>query len=419
MLDRSLKGIRPILVRNIDVKRNSLAIAWLFIQHSCYETMSTMKREAYPAARTISPKLQAYFARHAADVRYHSRTHATVPDAETIEAVIDAAFWASLRREEGYTPKISLAFLSPDETTHPLRFARPLALHPATLTRVAPAVERPGIHLGVWRGQEELSVWGTTRAIPGLCFVLEVAAPGLLVVKHHSGEESGKFVNVAVLEGDQIKWVDAHAAEVPDCPDLMSSLLGFGSPASWVHSVNVLVQLAVSMRAHSHGGLLLVVPAGTESWRESIVAPVPYAVSPPFSQLAHLSREVPAEASRAVWQETVSRTVDAIAGLTAVDGAVVMTDQYELLGFGAKIKRRKGWSSVEQVAVTEPIEGGAAVLAHPEELGGTRHQSAAQFVHDQRDAVALVASQDGRFTIFEWSSVDAMVHAHRIEALLL
>jgi hypothetical protein len=59
------------------------------------------------------------------------------------------------------------------------------------------------------------------------------------------------------------------------------------------------------------------------------------------------------------------------------------------------------------------------MLAHPEELGGTRHQSAAQFVQDQRDSVALVASQDGRFTIFEWSPTEEMVHAHRMEALLL
>jgi hypothetical protein len=378
-----------------------------------------MKRVAYPAARSISPKLQAYFARHAADVRYRDKGRATVPDAETIEAVIDAAFWASLRREEGYTPRISLAFLSREETAHPLIFERPLPLHPATLTRVAPAVERPGIHLCVWRDQDEVSVWGTTRAIPSLCFVLEVAAPGLLVIKHHSGEESGKFVNVAVLEGDQIKLIDEHAADLPDCPELMTSLLGFDSPVSWVNSVNVLVQLAVSMRAHGRGGLLLVVPVATGSWRESIVQPMPYAVSPPFSQLTQLSREVPAKTSRLVWQEAVSRTVEVIAGLTAVDGAVVLTDQHELLGFGAKIMRRKGWGRVERVSVTEPIEGGAAVLVHPEQLGGTRHQSAVQFVHDQRDAVALVASQDGHFTVFEWSQTAAMVNAHRIEALLL
>ena len=67
--------------------------------------------------------------------------------------------------------------------------------------------------------------------------------------------------------------------------------------------------------------------------------------------------------------------------------------------------------------MTEPIEGGEATLVHPEKLGGTRHLSAAQFVQDQQDCAALVASQDGRFTVFEWSPCENMVHAHRIEAL--
>jgi hypothetical protein len=252
-----------------------------------------------------------------------------------------------------------------------------------------------------------------------LCFVLEVAAPGLLVVKHHRGEESRKFVNVAVLEGDQIKVVDERALSQPDCPALLTSLLGFDSPASWVSSVNALVQLAVSMRAHGRGGSLLVVPAGTESWRESIVEPMPYAISPPFSELAHLSRKAPAQTQRHSSQNALGPTVAAIAGLTAVDGAVVLTDRYELLGFGAKIARRKGWPQVERVTLTEPIEGATPALVHPEQLGGTRHLSAAQFIQDQRDAVALVASQDGRFTIFEWSSCESMVHAHRVDVLLL
>ena len=379
-----------------------------------------MKREAYAAARTISPRLHAYFARHRAEAIRRGQEHlASLPDAETIEAVIDAAFWASLRREEVYAPKISLAFLSPQESLHPLILERPLLLGPEALTRVSPAVERPGVHLGVWRDRDELCVWGTTRTIPVLCFVLEVAAPGLLVVKHHSGEESRKFVNVAVLEGDQIKVVDVRATHQPGCPALLTSLLGFDSPASWVRSVNAMVQLSVSMRAHGRGGSLLVVPAGSESWQESIVQPIPYAVSPPFFELAQLSQEAPNETERRVRRETLGPTVAAIAGLTAVDGAVVLTDRYELLGFGAKIARRKGWPQVEQVTLTEPIEGARPVLVHPEELGGTRHLSAAQFVQDQRDAVALVASQDGRFTVFEWSPGEQMAHAHRLDVLLL
>jgi DNA integrity scanning protein DisA with diadenylate cyclase activity len=59
------------------------------------------------------------------------------------------------------------------------------------------------------------------------------------------------------------------------------------------------------------------------------------------------------------------------------------------------------------------------MIAEPAQLGGTRHLSAAQFVHDQHDAIALVASQDGQFTVFAWSSSDERLHAHRIDALLL
>jgi hypothetical protein len=374
-----------------------------------------MKREAYAAARTVSPKLHAYFARHREQAIRRDLKHlAPLPDAETMEAVIDAAFWASLRREEGYSPRISLAFLSREQAGHPLILERPLRLSPGALTRVSPAVERPGVHLGVWRDQDGLCIWGTTRTIPILCFVLEVAAPGLLVVKHHSGEEARKFVNVAVLEGDQIRVLDEQASSRPDCPALLTSLLGFDSPAAWVQSVNTMVQLAVSMREHGRGGSLLVVPAEAEAWRESIVQPMPYAVSPLFRELADLSRQqAPDQAER------LGPTIAAVAGLTAVDGAVVLTNHYEILGFGAKIARRKGWPQVDQVTLTEPVEHDKPILVHPEQLGGTRHLSAAQFIQDQRDAVALVASQDGRFTIFEWSPCENMVHAHRLDVLLL
>jgi hypothetical protein len=382
-----------------------------------------MTGPAYPAARIVAPKVQAHFALHEAEARRRGRPLlATSPDAETIEALIDTAFWASLRREETYIPKISLAFLPPDASPHPMLLERRLPLEAGALVKIAPAVERSAIHLGVSHGPSGLSVWGTVRDIPYLCLVVEVAAPGLLVVKHHRGEDNGKFVNVAVIEGDQIKIVDERASSLPDCPPLLTSLLGFDSPASWssgIDAVNILVQLAVSMRLHGRGGLLLVVPSGSDAWQESIVRPIPYPVVPAFSELSELTREGQAARGKRAWQDAVNRAVEAIAGLTAVDGAMVLSNDYSLLAFGAKIIRRKGSSQVEQVTVTEPVEGNVAATVHPTQLGGTRHLSAAQFVHDQRDAVALVASQDGRFTVFAWSPCESMVHAHRVETLLL
>jgi hypothetical protein len=379
-----------------------------------------MTGPAYPAARAVAATVQAHFDRHLAAARQDGEPEvAPQPDALSIEAIIDATFWASLRREEGFSPKISLAFLPPEQAGESLRFERLLPLTPAALSRLAPAVERPGIHLGVWRQDDKLSVWGTTRTIPRFCFVLEVIEPGLLVIKYRREQEPGKFVNVVVLKGDQIKEVDEEGTSLPDCPALLTSLLGFGSPAPRDDSAKVLVQLSVSMRAHGRGGSLLVVPHGSQSWRESIVWPVPYAVAPPFSELADLMRRAQEERGERLWQEALFDSVEAIAGMTAVDGATVIDDQYELLAFGAKIGRRDGGAQVEQVILTEPIVGDAASVVYPVQLGGTRHLSAAQFVQDQRDSVALIASQDGRFTVFAWSPCEEMVHAHRVETLLL
>jgi hypothetical protein len=360
--------------------------------------------------------MEAYFRRHFAGAEAPG---AIAPDAVAIERMVDAAFWASLRHEEGYVPRISLAFLRPDETVSPLMFERPLHLNPPTLAKLGPAVERPGIHLGIARDGDDLRIWGTTRTIPTSTFVLEVIDPGLLVVKHRRGE-SGKFINVLVLEGDQIKIVDERASTtLPDCPAVLTSLLGFHTPGDRDDDVNVLVELAVSMRAHKRGGSLLVVPDGSERWRESIVLPIAYAAAPPFAELANVMREPVSRRQERTWRDALDQAIQVIAGLTAVDGATLITDEYELLAFGAKIGRRDGSARVQEVIVTEPIEGSAAMTVHPAELGGTRHLSAAQFVQDQQNALALVASQDGRFTIFSWSQCENMVHAHRVESLLL
>ena len=375
-----------------------------------------MSPPLYPAAQTHAARLADHFVRHTRAAEHAVPACAIPPDVEAIATLVDAAFWASLQREEGYTPEISLAFLPPGRAVDPLLLKEPLPLGPRALARLSPAVERPGIHLGVWRERGELVVWGTTRAIPSYCFVVEVLGPGLLVVKHRIREDSAKFRNVAVFEGDQVKILSRTTAYGSDPPDLLRSLIASESSGATDDPDDVLLRLAVSMRAHKRGGTLLVVPEGTQGWRDSIVRPITYAVEPPFTELAGLVRE---KAQDGKWHGAVSRVVEAVAGLTAVDGATLITDSYELLAFGVKIFRPDGRPRVEQVVVTEPVEGGTAVVMAPVQLGGTRHISAAQFAQDQQDGIALVASQDGHFTVFVWSPREGMVHAHRVEALLL
>lgn len=374
----------------------------------------------YKAARAVAGLVASHFERHhIAVTKYYEQELAPRPDAATIESIIDTTFWASLRREEGRSPKVSIAYLPPEAAEHPLVFAETLALNAITLTKLAPAVERSGIHLGVWIKNGELRIWGTTRVIPGLCFVLEVIEPGMLVVKHRRVEGFGKFVNVAVLKGDQVKIVNEESRKVRDCPSLINSLMGFASSKLWSDYPNLLVQLAASMRNHERGGILLVVPKGGDQWRQSIIHPITYHVRPAFSELAELHRRYVEDPNPITWQNQFSSAVHNMAGLTAVDGATIINDSYELLAFGAKIGRAPGGQPVEEMLITEPVIGNVGMVVHPVQNGGTRHLSAAQFVYDQRDAIALVASQDGRFTIFSWSGCENMVQAHRVDALLL
>jgi len=384
------------------------------------QTESIPSYPTYKAARKVSAAIEGHFVQQltAAALR-GEKNLAPEPSRQTIETIIDTAFWASLRKEEGHSPKISLAFLPPEAASRPLLFEYPLALTAEILNKLSPAVERPGIHLGVWQHEGELYIWGTTQDIPGFCFVLEVVEPGLLVIKHRRVDGFGKFVNVAVLQGDSIKIVDEQSLSLPDCPQMLNAMLGFANTASWNTAVNLHVQLAVSMRAQKRGGTLLIVPSGNEKWRDSIIQPISYPVLPAFNGLSTLMAREVSEHDLPAWQDELSEEIEGVAGLTAVDGATIINDKHELLAFGAKITRSPGRESVKKIMLTEPILDFKPLIIPPSSNGGTRHFSAAQFVFDQRDAFALVASQDGRFTIFSWSPCDQIVLAHRVECLLI
>ena len=213
--------------------------------------------------------------------------------------------------------------------------------------------------------------------------VLEVATPGLLVVKHHRGEV-GKFVNVAVLEGEQIKIIDEQASSLPDCPELLVSLLGFdGAGEARTPRQRARPARGVDARArprrHSAGRA-----AGSDAWRSLDRAPDPV---PGGAGLfgAGVARAQPAARSRGpvkpgspeamtrVWQDALEDTVSWIAGLTAVDGATIITERYDLLAFGAKIARRDGHPLVEQRDGDRADRRRVADIVHPDR--SRRHAS--------------------------------------------
>jgi len=86
------------------------------------------------------------------------------------------------------------------------------------------------------------------------------------------------------------------------------------------------------------------------------------------------------------------------------------------LGFGAKVKARNGGEK-PKIRLSGPFE--SSRLEEPRSWG-TRHKSAAQFIFDQRDALAIVASQDGKLSVLMWDeSNQAVSVTEEAEFLLL
>ncbi|MGA3333943.1 MAG: putative sensor domain DACNV-containing protein [Terracidiphilus sp.] len=92
-----------------------------------------------------------------------------------------------------------------------------------------------------------------------------------------------------------------------------------------------------------------------------------------------------------VW-DVIDDCCRSIANFSQVDGAVLMTDQLEVLGFGSEIRTEKGAAVPLKRAYDWNIDRATPVSA---DSYGMRHRSAFQFCMKFRGAVALIVSQDG------------------------
>ena len=78
-----------------------------------------MMTSPYPAAAIVAPRIRDYFLRHLAAVPAGEGDGlAPIPDTAVIESLSNAVFWASLRREEGFVPKMSLAYVPPADNAY-------------------------------------------------------------------------------------------------------------------------------------------------------------------------------------------------------------------------------------------------------------------------------------------------------------
>ena len=398
-------------------------------------------------------RLDAVFVQHLFErlygVRSTSRNHIpSDPEAtpvflvsvEELTTLINVAFWASFKKEEGRSVPIALQYAPPDKAESPLLFQHPLPYTDEHLSRISPVLQGSTVECGVWKDDtEQLVIWGLHTS----GFNTEDGYP-LSIYSREPGKLKIAFGRLNIIvTGTRILFIDNDFLSV----HLPSSISG-KTNVGWE-----VEQILTAMSAHGCGGTFMMVP-DTDAWRVSIKAPILYAASTPFemvsvqrAMLAFLAdhpygsqqeyekffrRRGPLALGDPVREEELHtihdhflagqrhdvhdgliRSLAFVGQLTAVDGAVIVNEEVQVLAFGAKIKPLHARKSPEMLFVSEPTTGSVPEEVSLAEFGGTRHQSAAQFVFDQRQGVAFVASQDGIMTMLTWDEGAGRVAAVR------
>lgn len=338
-----------------------------------------------------------------------------IPTREIISQMIDAAVWTSFATDEGNTVSVSLILNRAEDTFDTFMFDEPISFDVKNLVKMGAALENPRADIGVWPDEEEnLTVWGFksrsgNTLMANLC--VQALGPGRVLITY-----GGK--SLAALIGNEAVFVDHTHLMSKIIPKLSSPTAEQSDKMLRLMRYMSLLNIARKMRQHGRGGTLLVVPDNVE-WQRSIGTPVPYTGGANFLESDYDVAKKPSlmttvtdffgalvKNKKVVEMENLKRMGDQveqqcrhIARLTAVDGALAMSFDRFVFCFGAKIIIAENQTSPTSLTVYKPVEGDAGRIHSVTDLGGTRHQSAAQFAHGQPGSLAIVVSQDGDVTI--------------------
>jgi hypothetical protein len=302
--------------------------------------------------------------------------------------LIEKAFWASLRAEESRYHSFVLEYSRPHPASareHSFYFNEPLQLNARVLSKLAPALEYKQTMI-VWpttartHGQGELRIWGfaprpgSWGLAPTERFsdpLLKVIGPGQIVFAVCAGIKAAITPQTAetVNEFNLRESSPFLYKVIPKTPDYFMVERSRKSD---------LEKIAITMRAHGHGGILLIVPNEGTSWKNSIDMKR-LTFSPPHEGIKTLLKErdkllmqfsdgrLLKSKELADVLDKVAQALDSIGQLTAIDGATLVKQDGTVLGFGAKIEIKApdksnpaGWGDPNKetkVRVWEPFEG--------------------------------------------------------------
>jgi len=404
-------------------------------------------REARPSTAHAYPRDLARVVLAAWRQRRASGDAPPVPTLIALQSLLSVSYQASLLREEGRAVTFRLviadpthfpAASGPPEGLQRLIFARPRWLEPQELRRLAPAADAARALIGIRLAPRGAEVWGLLHAgvqwLPEAAdqaplLVVSVAGPGHLIVTLGG-------TALAELGHGRLGTSDVDAFDSPvlttsftGLADSLTATDGSGTPRDSVSEFasglagHVLRRAVATMRAERHGGTLVVIPADRVSpltTDGSLRVKYQFAhdqgsnraltIARGILRLLAVQRETMQgqlwrtflSARAATFREhdlALLEVSQLISGLSQVDGAVVLSDTLDIVGFGAEISGHL--PSVQRVAHALDLAGTSRQWVRADRVG-TRHRAAYRLCQALPEALVLVVSQDGGLRLIRW-----------------
>lgn len=389
-----------------------------------------------------------------------------LPSAEVLEQILSTCYQTSLLFEEqrglvfrvlACPPQLLSPEDSPPTGLHRLIFSPARGFDEHELRRLAPAADFHRSLIGAHWTRGQMGIWGIVQSGPRWlqaahggrmtptpmppALVVCVKGPGQLTVCQGN-------TSLAMLNNGSIFRPDLDVFDSAWLPALFAesrrqlrqeyvSQYGMTSDPNIIERLTALlaqhvVRRIVSLiRAQRHGGTLLIVEL--EIGRQLLAANTFLQVKYRFldeeprrrfrSLVFRLVHRLQAIAQggneQEIWEqflhtndpmiaqldEAIFEVAHLVASLAGVDGAVLMTKRFEILGFGSEISG--SLPEVETVRICQDAEGTNSRPARTDGVG-TRHRSAFRFCQKFPSALAVVVSQDGNI---RFASVkDGAVH---------
>ncbi len=331
--------------------------------------------------------------------------------------LLNVAFWASLSTEEGQPAQVRLTVEPTDPSAADcLLLQSPVPFTVEHVVKLSPALAASRVYLGIRCARRRPSnICGLFQKQGQLS--IEAHSPAHLRVNVYGGlvADLRPGAPIRVLDPWSYHWKSAVEAFLSDGHPFLA---GTREPTEQLRC------LAKAMQ-HGRGGTILFTDTSREDALEGL--DLHYAVERDLFRLEERSEawRVESKNEREKMNEKVKELVALLEGigpefrsrdmpaeqhyrrvarlfgrLTAIDGATVLDHKCQLLGFGAKIRALTNLPNhVEQAEVVPYSDTFAFGSVDTSTIGGMRHRSALQFVHDHPQSMALVVSQDGRTTL--------------------